>query len=234
MAGSSSSNHPCDRIMRMFKRALIYLSWLIRLALLLGVAALIIPRLITEVQSRNKIYTQTEAPYKQVAIVFGAGLGWNGQPTPVLRDRIATAVELFNSGRVNWLLLSGSQSESYSEPEAMRNLAVSLGVPIEAITLDIAGDRTYDTCFRAQSIYHIQSAILVTQRFHLPRALYICNQLGIQAVGVAADLREYRNLSLIYWNLRELPATLFAFLDVHLVHPAPALSILPRFSIPLH
>jgi len=111
----------------------------------------------------------------------------------------------------------------YNEPGAMREYALSLGVPDSAIVLDYAGRRTYDTCYRAHAIFGIQKAILVTQSFHLPRALYTCNALGLNAIGIPSDQRIYRLGSQIYWNLRELPATLTALMDVHLTHPQPVL-----------
>ncbi len=194
---------------------------IIRTALLIGVLALLLPRIITALHAHPRQYLLETTPNMPVAIVFGAGLWWNGEPTPVLRDRVTTAVELYHAGKVNWLLMSGSQSGTYNEPQAMHDYATALGVPEEAIVMDGAGDRTYDTCYRARAVYHIQSAILVTQDFHLPRALYTCEHLGIKAAGVSADRREYRRSALIYWNLRELPATLSALLDVHLLHPYP-------------
>jgi SanA protein len=197
---------------------------ILRKVLLLGLLMLIVPRLMTALNAINRLYTVDSAPERPVAIVFGAGLWWNGQPTPVLRDRVATAVELYNSGKVSWLLMSGSQSGTYNEPQAMFDYAVNLGMPAEAIVLDNAGDRTYDTCYRALHTYNIHTAILVTQRFHQPRALYTCNKLGIEAIGVEADMREYRRSSLMYWNLRELPATLSAMLDVHLLQPEPVVN----------
>jgi vancomycin permeability regulator SanA len=105
----------------------------------------------------------------------------------------------------------------------MRDYALSLGVPEQSIVLDYAGRRTYDTCYRARDIFGIKQAILVTQSFHLPRALYICNQLGIQANGVASDLRSYNRRSLTFWNIREIPATLVAFWEVHVTRPQPIL-----------
>ena len=159
-----------------------------------------------------------------MAIVFGAGLWRDGTPTSVLRDRISTAADLFFSGKVQKILMSGDNRYlDYNEPGAMRDYALNLGVPDTAIVLDYAGRRTYDTCYRAFAIFQIQQAILVTQSFHLPRALYTCNMLGLNAIGVPSDQRRYRLASLIYWNLRELPATLTAFLDVHLTRPLPVL-----------
>ena len=156
--------------------------------------------------------------------MFGAGLWRDGSPTPVLRDRVAQAAELFFAGKVEKLLMSGDNSHlNYNEPQAMREYALSLGVPEQAIVLDYAGRRTYDTCYRARHIFGVKKAILVTQSFHLPRALYICNNLDIQVNGVASDLRTYPRRSLTFWNLREVPATLVAFWEVHITRPLPIL-----------
>lgn len=163
-------------------------------------------------------------PSTPVAIVFGAGLWRDGTPTTVLRDRIATAAELYFAGKVQKILMSGDNRYlDYNEPGAMREFALSLGVPEEALVLDYAGRRTYDTCYRAKAIFGLDKAILVTQGFHLPRALYTCNALGLKAIGVPSDRHEYTKRSLVYWNVRELPATLAALLEVHLLQPEPVL-----------
>jgi SanA protein len=120
--------------------------------------------------------------------------------------------------------MSGDNSYiEYNEPGAMREYALALGVPDEAIVLDYAGRRTYDTCYRAREIFGIKEAILVTQNFHLPRALYVCNFLGIRAYGVPADQRRYTRRSILWWNLRETPATLVALWEVHVTRPQPVL-----------
>jgi SanA protein len=112
----------------------------------------------------------------------------------------------------------------------MQAVAESLGVPTEAIVLDFAGRRTYDTCYRANAIFGVTEAILVTQKFHLPRALFLCDRLGVEAVGVPADLRDYRTASRVIWNLREMFATTAAFWDVTIGHPVPVLGeALPIF-----
>ncbi len=208
----------------MIRKAIRLTIRIVKFALLLGVAALLLPRLITALFAFPRQYTTENAPPASVAVVFGAGLWRDGTPTTVLRDRIATAAELYFSGKVQKILMSGDNSYiDYNEPGAMREYALKLGVPAQAIVLDYAGRRTYDTCYRARSIFGIKEAILVTQGFHLPRALYTCNALGIQAVGVPSDQHDYRLFSRLYWNLRELPATLTALLDVHLFKPEPIL-----------
>jgi vancomycin permeability regulator SanA len=190
----------------------------------LGFLALAIPRLITALHARPRVFPAQGAPPRRVAVVFGAGLYRSGAPTPVLRDRVEIAAELFFTGKVEKLLMSGdNRFIYYNEPQAMKDYALGLGVPEAAIVLDYAGRSTYDTCYRARAIFGVQDALLVTQGFHLPRALYTCRKLGLEAVGVRADRRTYRRSSLLFWSLRELPATLNAFVDLHLTHPLPVL-----------
>ena len=122
-------------------------------------------------------------------------------PIAVLRDRVKTGASLYFNGKVKKLLMSGdNRVVEYNEPEAMRQCVVSLGVPDEAIVLDYAVRCTYDTCYRARVIFGMESVLLVTQKFHLPRALFICNVLGVKAVGVEANNLHYRRSSLLFWG----------------------------------
>jgi len=190
----------------------------------LGVLSLTLPRLVTGLYSRSRTFSEVDIPAKRAAIVFGAGLWRDGSPTPVLRDRVITAANLYLDGKVEKILMSGDNSVvEYNEPFAMRDLALSLGVPEDDIVLDYAGRRTYDTCYRAKTIFGLTEAILVTQSFHITRAIYTCNQLGLASLGVSAENQVYRRNSLIYWNLRESLATIAALWDVHVGHPVPVL-----------
>ncbi len=198
--------------------------WIVFSAILAFLSVIVLPRLVTRHYSTSKIFSVENVPSSKVAIVFGAGLWWDGSPTPVLRDRVKTAAELYFSGKVEKLLMSGDNSHlDYNEPGAMREYAIALGVPDEDIVLDYAGRRTYDTCYRAREIFGLSEAILVTQKFHLPRAVYVCNKLGLSSVGVQADQRSYTRRSLVWWNLRETPATLNALWEVHISRPEPIL-----------
>lgn len=188
-------------------------------------------RLHTATKYRARIHSVADAPAERVAIVFGAGLRRNGTPTTILYDRVVTAAELYRQGKVEKLLLSGdNRFADYNEPEAMRQAALALGVPDAAIVLDFAGRRTYDTCYRAKEIFGVTRALLVTQDFHLPRALMICEGLGLEAAGVSADRRAYLKRATIVWNIRELFATAAAWWDVHVTHPVPVLG--ERLPIP--
>jgi vancomycin permeability regulator SanA len=203
------------------------LIWLFRIVLLIvGVVllAILLPRIFTSLFAYPRSYETTEVPETPVAIIFGAGLRRDVSPTAVLRDRVNKGVELYLSGKVHKLLMSGdNRSEFYDEPTAMQDYAVALGVPQEDIILDYAGLRTYDTCYRAKAIFGLRQATLVTQGFHLPRALYTCNALGIDAVGVAADRYRYLPGSMAIWNIRETLATVIALFDVHVTRPVPVL-----------
>lgn len=208
----------------MFNRFLKVL-WRFALALgLLGIFGLFLPRLILVLYAKPRIFSIKDVVPRRVAIVFGAGLWRDGTPTPVLRDRVQTAANLYFDGKVEKLLMSGdNRYVDYNEPEAMRQYALSLGVPDEAMVLDYAGRRTYDTCYRARDIFQIDSAILVTQEFHLPRAIFLCNMLGVEGVGVPADIQYYRKISRAFWTFREVLATLGAINDIFYKQPLPVL-----------
>jgi SanA protein len=208
----------------MIKQFLRLLWRLVQMSAAVGLAAVVLPRLITSMYSWSRIYQAENAPSERVAIVFGAGLRRDGTPTPILRDRVDTAASLYFEGKVEKILMSGdNRFDYYNEPESMRQYAISLGVPDAAIALDYAGRRTYDTCYRAKTIFKVENALLVTQKFHLPRALFLCNALGLKAYGVEANNRRYWKGSLLIWNIREQIATMGAFLDIYVHAPLPVL-----------
>lgn len=159
------------------------------------------------------IYETSEAPAEQVAIVYGAAVYGNTRLSTVLRDRMDTAIDLYHNGQVQKILVSGdNRTETYNEPGAMMAYAIQRGVAESDIQPDYAGLRTYDTCYRAKEVFQVESAVLITQDFHLPRALFTCNSLGIEAIGVTADRRSYRAAS--WFETRETAATLVALWDV--------------------
>lgn len=203
------------------------LKFLQRLALffsLFAILGLLLPKLFVELSSTRQTYTVDSVPHARVAIVFGAGLLRDGSPTAVLKDRVNTAVQLYQQGKVDKLLMSGdNRFVDYNEPEGMRQYALALGVPDEDIVLDYAGRRTYDTCYRASAIFQVESAIVVTQNFHLPRALFLCNALGVTANGVEANTIYIRKVYRLIWSVREWLATAQAVWDVCVLKPLPVL-----------
>ena len=197
---------------------------LILLGVLFTLFALFLTRFAFLLYALPKTFAPDEVQVGKVAIVFGAGLLRDGSAGPVLSDRVETAVKLYQTGRVEKLLMSGdNRFVEYNEPEAMRQYALNAGVPDEAIVLDYAGRRTYDTCYRAKHIFNVETAILVTQHFHMARALYLCNSFGVESSGVEADNRYFLKRARLIWNTRELFATMGAAWDVMYLHPLPVL-----------
>jgi len=161
-------------------------------------------------------------PAHPVAIVFGAGVWPGGRLSDALADRMETAIDLYEAGKVNKLLLTGdNRFVDYNEPAAMAAYARTRGVPDADLVLDYAGRRTYDSCYRAAEVFGVEQAVLVTQRFHLPRALFTCQRLGIESVGVVADRHQYQRSP--WYEVRELAATARAWLDLYLLRPVPVL-----------
>ncbi len=204
--------------------ARIPLVWRLVMLGLLAAVCLGMPRWLLGRRYASSIFTPRDSPTRPVAIVFGAGL-FRGRPSRVLADRVRTAVQLYEQGTVAKLLMSGSTRPSgYDEPAAMRDLAVSLGVPREDILMDPAGTRTFESCVHASADFGVSRALLISQRYHLPRALATCEALGIDALGVSADLRPYRLTAYRLWQLREVPATLLALWETRIrpFNPLPA------------
>lgn len=148
-----------------------------------------------------------------VVLVLGAGLKANGTPSDILRDRLAVALAIYEDGRAQKMLCSGDNGQvQYDEVNAMRTWLVARGVPAEDIFLDHAGFDTYDSLVRAKEVFGVTRAIVVTQDFHLPRALYIADAQGIAVQGVSASLEPY--VGERTFTLREIPARVKAFFNV--------------------
>lgn len=176
------------------------------------------------IHGRPKTHLPSAVPEAPVALVLGAGLNRDGTPGVVLRDRVETAADLYASNKVAKLLMSGDNSSPfYNEPGAMQEYALSLGIPPEDIVLDYAGRRTYDSCYRARAIFGLDQVIVVTQAFHLPRALFLCTAFDLDAFGVAADDANYNRYSYTFWWVREILASGKAYWDVFITQPKPVL-----------
>ncbi len=128
----------------------------------------------------------------QCIVVLGCAVWADNQPSPMLKDRLDTAIELYRRGAAPKLLLTGDNSiVEYSEPDCMLAYTLAQGVPAEDIFLDFAGFSTYDSIFRAHAVFRADRVIVVTQKYHLFRALKLCKALGIEARGVASNQRKY-------------------------------------------
>lgn len=156
---------------------------LVRWVVALAVVALL-PATWVRLAGGERLRTEADVPAEPVAVVFGAGL-WDGRPSPYLAHRLDAAARLYAAGKVRVLLVTGDNSRvSYDEPDAMRTYLITHGVPSGRIVLDYAGFDTWDSCDRARRIFGVRRAILVSQGFHIRRALALCSAAGIDAYGV--------------------------------------------------
>jgi vancomycin permeability regulator SanA len=137
------------------------------------------------------IYTEKDVPAAPVALVLGAQVYPDGTPSPFLAARLEIARQLYADGKVRAILVSGDHMHwEYNEPGVMFQWLLAHGVPTEKIVLDHAGFDTYDSCARANRVFGVKKAIVVTQMFHLPRAVTLCRHLGIDATGVGDETME--------------------------------------------
>lgn len=165
-----------------------------------------------------------DVPEQPVALVLGAGIAANGQPSPYLRRRLDAAAALYRDGRVTTVLVSGDHSTPYhDEPSVMRTYLLAHGVPDSAIVRDDAGLDTHASCVRAHDLYGVDRAVVITQDYHLPRALFTCRHAGIDVVGVPVSAASARPYQSVMWHLREAPASLRAALDAVVPRDAPTL-----------
>ena len=138
-------------------------------------------------------------------LVLGCGVYADGQPSAMLSDRLKRSVELYDAGAAHKLLMSGDHGQSdYDEVNIMKQYAMNAGVPSSDIFMDHAGFSTYESLYRARDVFQAKKVLIVTQKYHLHRALYIANALGLEAYGVDADYRNYAGQ--LYRDVREILA----------------------------
>ena len=157
------------------------------------------------------IENQNDLPVTQTALVLGAGLLSNGDLSTIFKDRIDTALSLYKNGNVKKILITGDDGTPFhNEVTPARNYLLEKGVASDNIFLDHAGFDTYSSMYRARDIFEVQSVTIITQSFHLPRAIFIARILGLEAYGTPADQNEYSYKN----NLRELLANVRALYDL--------------------
>ena len=162
---------------------------------IVGIAAVLVVNGHVKSSVKGKILTAAQAAdIKDVdcIVVFGCQVREDGSLSHMLRDRLICGVELYHAGAAPKVIMSGDHGRrEYNEVGAMKDYAIENGVPSENIFMDHAGFSTYETVYRAKEIFQAKKIILVTQEYHLYRALYIAKQLGLDAYGVSADLNTY-------------------------------------------
>ncbi|MFD7645160.1 vancomycin high temperature exclusion protein [Kitasatospora sp. NPDC059795] len=172
------------------------------------------------VTQNHKIGTVQSVPAAPVAVVFGAGL-MEGRPSPYLAHRLDAALELYRADKVQAILVTGDNgTREYDETDAMRAYLIERGVPEVRVVGDYAGFDTWDSCTRAHRIFGVNKAVLISQTFHVRRALALCRAAGIDSSGVGVE--EWHDTTWRYGEVREIGSAAKAFLNV-VVRPDPAL-----------
>lgn len=159
----------------------------------------------------GKIYNDIESlpAGQRVAIVLGARVTPEGEPSNTIYDRTLVGAEVYRAGKAQKVLLSGGGLE----PEVMKRLALEFGVPAGDIIIDDLGLRTFESCLRAKNNFNITEAVIVTQDYHLPRSLYLCQNLGIDSIAINAKRRDYKGER--WFHAREYISRLLAFRDIN-------------------
>ena len=182
------------------------LKYVLIIAIIIIVIGIVI-NLYVKLSTKNQIIQENE--YEKLSdidciIILGAGI-WGDKPSPMLEDRLLEGIKLYQNNVSNKIIMSGDHGrKEYNEVKIMKDYAIEKGIPSENIFMDHAGFSSYESIYRAKEIFGANKIVIVTQKYHLYRALYIANQLGIEAYGVGADPRQY--VGATYRELREILA----------------------------
>lgn len=175
--------------------------------IIIFITAVIGVNLYVVLSSKNRIIVSSnieEIENIDCIIVLGAGI-WGDEPSPMLKDRLDVAIDLYKKGVAPKIIMSGDHGkENYDEVNIMKSYAINAGIPSEDIFMDHAGFSTYETIYRTKEIFKAKKIIIVTQKYHLYRALYISKKLDIEAYGVGADPRKYSGQ--VFREIREILA----------------------------
>jgi vancomycin permeability regulator SanA len=172
------------------------------------------PVLGVQAVGQTKVRAADDVPPTAVALVLGAGLRPDGSPSVYLTRRLDAARQLYERGTVDVVLVSGDHGTvQHDEPTAMLDWLVEHGVPADHVVRDHAGFDTHDSCVRARDVFGVTEAVVVTQDYHLRRALFSCTAAGISVTGVGVSSRSVRPVQAFTWRVRELPASWRAALD---------------------
>ncbi|MFV0452039.1 MAG: vancomycin high temperature exclusion protein [Propioniciclava sp.] len=177
--------------------------------------ALAVPTVWVRAESRGRVLTAEEAPARDVAVIFGAEMYSSGQPSPYLQARLDLGVRLWTEQKAAVLVVSGDNADDHhAETTNMRRYLEDHGVPQAAIVEDEYGRDTYDTCVRLRAVFGVSQALLVSQRYHLPRAVATCRAVGVDAVGVGDVSVKQTSKRWNEFAAREIPASVKMVLDL--------------------
>ena len=182
------------------------------ITILLGIAILLVNFYIKSITEQSIFLSEKNIPATKVGIIFGAGINGD-KPSKYLKDRLDTGIRLYNTNKIQKILLSGDNGrDEHDELTVMKNYCYQHGVDTTKIYIDYAGFDSYSTLYRAKTIFNINNAILISQKYHLNRAIYIGNQVGINSIGYSANKGQYRMYR--YVSFREYFSRFKAFIDV--------------------
>lgn len=186
-----------------------------------GLAGVLVLGAAVRLATRSRIVGIEGLPSLPVALVLGAEVYADGVPSRFLRARLDLAAELYHRGLVEWLLVSGDgRSRFYDETAGMREYLLAQGVPDDVLILDAAGLDTYTSCRRALDVFGVRRMVVVSQRYHLPRALAICRALGVDAWGIGDESARANPRTWAHGTRRELAANLKLIWDLLSHRPA--------------
>jgi vancomycin permeability regulator SanA len=181
------------------KQRLVKLSWLLLGIGIVGLATLTGAVSFVRSTAAGHIYTPSDVPATPVALVLGAQVNPDGTPSAFLAARLDLAKRLYDAGLVEMIIVSGDHlAPEFNEPAAMRNYLMRTGLPEERVIADTGGFDTYESCLRAKRIFNLSRLIVVTQSYHLVRAVATCRALGIDATGVGDD--SARQHAIAWWQ----------------------------------
>ncbi|MFI6655990.1 vancomycin high temperature exclusion protein [Streptomyces sp. NPDC050523] len=180
-------------------------------AVMAGCVLALLPATWMYTVTADRLRTTADVPRTEVAVVFGAGL-WDGEPSPYLAHRLDAAARLYRENRVEVVLVTGDNSrKDYDEPDAMRVYLTRHGVPDGRIVSDYAGFDTWDSCVRAKKIFGVDRAVLISQGFHIRRAVALCQAAGVRSYGIG--VQDKHDVTWYYGGTREIFAAGKAALD---------------------
>lgn len=185
---------------------LLLLCGLLLAALVLSVSGAMVSITSERIMTEDALAEDLTAGNYDCVLVLGAGVWADGSPSDMLRDRVSVACDLYKASGESHipLLMSGDHKGDYNEVGVMKTLAADMGVPTEDVFLDHEGYSTYESLYRAKHVFGAKKIVIITQEYHLHRALHIARELGMEAVGVSADLRPYRKQAI--YEVREILA----------------------------
>lgn len=197
------------------------LSWFVTGMGIAGLAAVAGSVRFIRATAADHIYAESDVPAAPVALVLGAKVFPDGTPSPFLTARLDLAKRLYDAGRVEVIIVSGdNNAPEYDEPAAMRDYLINTGVPESKLIIDAEGFDTYESCVRARHVFNVSRLIIVTQSYHLPRAVGTCRALGIDAMGVGDDSARQHPSSWRRGAVRDQLACLKTVIDL-VTRPVP-------------